>query len=52
MVRTDDRPLKIINAPENRSAAVIRLQNFNDTFLYVVKNLDKNIEAQRKKRKN
>ena len=43
MVRTDDRPLKIINAPENRSAAVIRLQNFDDTFLYVVKNLDKNI---------
>ncbi len=43
MVRTDDRPLKIINAPENRSAAVIKLQNFNDTFLYVVKNLDKNI---------
>ncbi len=43
MVRSDDRPLKIINAPENRSAAVIRLQNFNDTFLYVVKSLDKNI---------
>ena len=43
MVRNDDRPLKIINAPENRSAAVIRLQNFEDTFLYVVKNLDKNI---------
>ena len=43
MVRNDDRPLKIINAPENRSAAVIRLQNFEDTYLYVVKNLDKNI---------
>ena len=43
MVRSDDRPLKIINAPENISAAVIRLQNFEDTFLYVVKNLDKNI---------
>ncbi len=43
MVRSDDRPLKIINAPENRSAAVIRLQNFKDTFLYVVKSLDKNI---------
>ena len=43
MVRSDDRPLKIINAPENRSAAVIRLQNFEDTFLYVVKSLDKNI---------
>ena len=43
MVRSDDRPLKIINAAENRSAAVIRLQNFDDTFLYVVKSLDKNI---------
>ena len=43
MVKSDDRPLKIINAPENRSAAVIRLQNYNDTFLYVVKNIDKQI---------
>ena len=43
MVRNDNRPLKIINAPENRSAAVIRLQNFKDTYLYVVKSLDKNI---------
>ncbi len=43
MVRNDDRPLKIINAPANRSAAVIKLQNFDDTFLYVVKNLDKKI---------
>ena len=43
MVRSDDRPLKIINAAENRSAAVIRLQNFDDTFLYVVKSLDKKI---------
>ena len=41
MVRNDNRPLKIINALENRSAAVIRLQNFEDTYLYVVKNLDK-----------
>ena len=43
MVRNDDRPLKIINAQENKSAAVIRLQNFDDTFLYVVKKIDKNI---------
>ena len=43
MVIKDDRPLKIINATENISAAVIRLQNFDDTFLYVIKNLDKNI---------
>ena len=39
----DDRPLKIINAFENRSAAIMRLQNFDDRFLYVVKYLDENI---------
>ena len=43
MVRNDDRPLKIINAQENKSAAVIKLQNFDDIYLYVVKNLDKKI---------
>ena len=43
MVRDDNRPLKITNAQENKSAAVIRLQNFEDTYLYVVKKLDKNI---------
>jgi two-component system nitrogen regulation sensor histidine kinase NtrY len=39
----DDRPLKIINAFENRSAAIMRLQNFEERFIYVVKYLDKNI---------
>ena len=43
LVLEDDRPLKIINAPENRSAAIMRLQNFDDRFLYVVKYLDKDI---------
>ncbi|MDC3166018.1 ATP-binding protein [Candidatus Pelagibacter sp.] len=43
LVLEDDRPLKIINAPENISAAIIRLQNFDDRFLYVVKYLDKEI---------
>ncbi len=43
LVLDDDRPLKIINAPENISAAIMRLQNFNDRFLYVVKYLDKDI---------
>ena len=43
LVLDDDRPLKIINALENRSAAIIRLQNYEDRFLYVVKYLDKNI---------
>jgi len=43
LVLDDDRPLKIINAFENRSAAIMRLQNFDDRFIYVVKYLDKNI---------
>ncbi len=43
LVLDDDRPLKIINAPENISAAIMRLQNFDDRFLYVVKYLDKEI---------
>jgi len=43
LVIEDDRPLKIINAFENRSAAIMRLQNFEDRFIYVVKYLDKNI---------
>ena len=43
LVLDDDRPLKIINAFENRSAAIMRLQNFEGRFLYVVKYLDKNI---------
>jgi two-component system nitrogen regulation sensor histidine kinase NtrY len=43
LVLDDDRPLKIINAFENRSAAIMRLQNFNDRFIYVVNYLDKDI---------
>ncbi len=43
LVLEDDRPLKIINAFENKSASIIRLQNFEDRFLYVVKYLDKDI---------
>ena len=43
LVLDDDRPLKIVNAPANISAAIMRLQSFEDRFLYVVKNLDKNI---------
>jgi two-component system, NtrC family, nitrogen regulation sensor histidine kinase NtrY len=43
LVLDDDRPLKIINAVENRSAAIMRLQNFDNRFLYVVKYLDQNI---------
>ncbi len=43
LVLDDDRPLKIINAPENISASIMRLQNFDDRFIYVVKYLDKEI---------
>ena len=43
LVLDDDRPLKIINAFENRSAAIMRLQSFDDKFLYVVNYLDENI---------
>ena len=43
LVVDDDRPLKILNAPENMSAAIMRLQNFDNRFLYVVKFLDKDI---------
>ena len=43
LVLDDDRPLKIINAPENISAAIMRLQFFENRFIYVVKYLDKNI---------
>jgi two-component system, NtrC family, nitrogen regulation sensor histidine kinase NtrY len=43
LVLDDDRPLKIINAYENKTSAIMRLQNFNDRFLYVVKYLDKDI---------
>jgi len=43
LVLDDDRPLKIINAPANISAAIMRLQSFENRFLYVIKFLDKNI---------
>jgi two-component system, NtrC family, nitrogen regulation sensor histidine kinase NtrY len=43
LVLKDDRPLKIINASENISAAIIRLQAFDNRFLYVIKYLDKDI---------
>ena len=43
MVINDYRPLKIINAYENRSAAIIKLSGYTDTYLYIVKFLDKDI---------
>ena len=43
MVLNDDRPLKIINTFENKSAAIIKLASYPNTFLYVVKFLEKEI---------
>jgi two-component system nitrogen regulation sensor histidine kinase NtrY len=43
MISNDKRPLKIINAYENRSASIIKLENFSSKYLYIVKYLDKKI---------
>ena len=43
MVLNDKRPLKIINAFKNQSASIIKLENFEDKYLYIVKYLDKKI---------
>tara|TARA_B110001452_G_scaffold164809_1_gene137543 strand:+ start:881 stop:2455 length:1575 start_codon:yes stop_codon:yes gene_type:complete len=43
MVANDKRPLKILNAYENQSASIIKLENFDGKYLYIVKYLDKKI---------
>jgi two-component system, NtrC family, nitrogen regulation sensor histidine kinase NtrY len=43
MVLNDERPLKIINTFENKSAALIKLNNYIDTYVYIVKFLDPEI---------
>ncbi|MDB9808193.1 ATP-binding protein [Candidatus Pelagibacter sp.] len=43
MVLTDSRPLKIINAFENQSASLIKLENFEGNYLYIIKYLDEKI---------
>ncbi len=43
LVITDDRPLKIINAFENKSAAILKLPNYKDTYIYIVKYLEEDI---------
>ena len=43
MVLEDDRPLKIINAFEKYSGAIIKLPQYNNLFLYVVRYLDEDI---------
>ncbi len=43
MVLNDDKPLKIINAFESKSAAIIKIPSIDNAFLYVVKFLDQDI---------
>jgi len=43
MVSNDKRPLKIINAFKNQSASIIKLENFEGKYLYIVKYLEKKI---------
>ena len=43
MVLNDKRPLKIINAYKNQTASIIRLENFEGKYLYIVKYLDEKI---------
>jgi len=43
LVLNEERPLKIINAFENKSAAIIKLPKFKNNFLYIVKFLDEDI---------
>ncbi len=43
LVINDKRPLKIINAFENKSAAILKLPNYKNTYVYVVKYLKEDI---------
>ena len=45
MVFAEERPLKLINAYENKSAAILKLNNYIDTYIYVVKFLDDRISG-------
>ena len=43
LVLKDDRPLKIINAFENKTSAILKLPNYKNTYVYVVKFLKEDI---------
>ncbi len=43
MVINDNRPLKIINAYQNTSAALLKIPNIENTFIYIIKFLDEDI---------
>jgi len=40
LVFDDERPIKIINTPENESSAIIKLNAYIDTYLYIINFLD------------
>ena len=43
LVLNEERPLKIINAFENKSAAILKLPKYINTYVYVVKYLEEDI---------
>ena len=43
MVLNDKRPLKIINAYKNQTASIIKLENFEGKYLYIIRYLDEKI---------
>ena len=43
MVLNDERPLKILDAYKNTSAALMRLANFDNAYIYIIKYLDPKI---------
>ena len=43
LLTKDNRPIKITDAITNRSSSLLKLENFIDTYLYVVKFLDSKI---------
>ena len=43
LVMKDERPLKIINALENKSAAILKLPNYKNTYVYIIKYLKEDI---------
>ena len=43
LLAAENKPIKIIDANENRSAAMLKLNNYIDTYLYTVKFIDPKI---------
>ena len=43
LIASGNKPIKIIDADENRSASILKLNNYIDTYLYIVKFIDPQI---------